>query len=103
MPISGHHAGKSVLLYLQASNWGKQYGCAGRSPVTRVMDQLPVQQQVTVAPVASFHARPYIYIKRVLDVAGSLLLLLLLSPLFLLIALATTLESPGGVFFQQPR
>jgi exopolysaccharide biosynthesis polyprenyl glycosylphosphotransferase len=42
-------------------------------------------------------------LKRVLDVAVSVVGLLLLSPLFLAVALAIRLDSPGPVFFQQKR
>jgi exopolysaccharide biosynthesis polyprenyl glycosylphosphotransferase len=41
--------------------------------------------------------------KRLLDVAGSLLLILILMPLMLLTAIAIRLESRGPVFFRQPR
>lgn len=41
--------------------------------------------------------------KRILDVAGSALGILLLSPLFLLIAVAVKLDSSGPVFFGQER
>lgn len=41
--------------------------------------------------------------KRSTDVIGSILILLLLSPLLLLIALAIRLDSPGPVIFSQPR
>ena len=43
------------------------------------------------------------YGKRCLDVILSLTALIVLSPLFLLIALAVRLNSPGGVFFSQKR
>ena len=42
-------------------------------------------------------------LKRTLDLLGSSLLLILLSPLFLLIALAVKLTSPGPVLFRQER
>lgn len=42
-------------------------------------------------------------VKRAFDVIGSFLLLVALSPLFLLVAIATKLESPGPVFFKQKR
>jgi lipopolysaccharide/colanic/teichoic acid biosynthesis glycosyltransferase len=67
------------------------------------MDQLPVQQRTITAPMAGISARPYLYLKRLLDVVGSLLLLVLFLPLFLIIALAILLESRGPVFFLQPR
>lgn len=41
--------------------------------------------------------------KRVLDVTGAIALLLLTSPLFLLIAAAIRLDSPGAVFYVQKR
>jgi exopolysaccharide biosynthesis polyprenyl glycosylphosphotransferase len=41
--------------------------------------------------------------KRVLDVVGSLLLIVLLSPLMIAIAIAIKVESRGPVFFRQPR
>ena len=41
--------------------------------------------------------------KRLFDVVGAALALLLLSPLLLLIALAVKLDSPGPVFFRQQR
>jgi exopolysaccharide biosynthesis polyprenyl glycosylphosphotransferase len=42
-------------------------------------------------------------VKRLLDVVGALLLLLLLSPLLLGIALAVKLDSPGPILFRQTR
>jgi lipopolysaccharide/colanic/teichoic acid biosynthesis glycosyltransferase len=41
--------------------------------------------------------------KRVADIAGALLALLLLSPLFLLVSLLIRIVSPGPVFFRQER
>jgi lipopolysaccharide/colanic/teichoic acid biosynthesis glycosyltransferase len=48
-------------------------------------------------------SRLYGRIKRALDLAGSLALLVALAPLLLLIALAVKLTSPGPVFFRQVR
>ena len=42
-------------------------------------------------------------VKRAFDVAGSLALLVLLSPVFLVTAVAIKLESEGPVFFRQKR
>jgi lipopolysaccharide/colanic/teichoic acid biosynthesis glycosyltransferase len=42
-------------------------------------------------------------LKRTLDIVGSLILLLLLSPVFLLLAALIKLRSPGPVFFRQVR
>lgn len=41
--------------------------------------------------------------KRIMDVAGSLLFLILFAPIFLIVALAVKLSSPGPVFFRQRR
>jgi len=42
-------------------------------------------------------------LKRVLDIAGSLVLLIIFSPLFLIVAVLIKLTSPGPVFFAQKR
>jgi lipopolysaccharide/colanic/teichoic acid biosynthesis glycosyltransferase len=42
-------------------------------------------------------------VKRVMDISGSLAALMLLSPVFALIAIAIKLDSPGPVFFRQLR
>jgi lipopolysaccharide/colanic/teichoic acid biosynthesis glycosyltransferase len=42
-------------------------------------------------------------VKRVLDIVGSLMLLVLLSPIFVLIGMAIKLTSPGPILFQQTR
>lgn len=42
-------------------------------------------------------------VKRMIDVAGSLALLTIFAPLFLLIAAAVKLSSPGPIFFKQAR
>ena len=43
------------------------------------------------------------FVKRAFDAAVSLLLLVLLSPLFLVLSIAIKLSSPGSVFFRQER
>jgi exopolysaccharide biosynthesis polyprenyl glycosylphosphotransferase len=42
-------------------------------------------------------------LKRLLDIGGSLVLLIVLSPLFVIMALLITITSPGSVFFEQKR
>jgi lipopolysaccharide/colanic/teichoic acid biosynthesis glycosyltransferase len=49
------------------------------------------------------HSSMHDGLKRGLDIAGSLALLILLAPLFLLIAALVKLKSPGPVFFRQIR
>ncbi len=44
-----------------------------------------------------------LFIKRVLDIAGSLILLISLAPLFLVVSLLIKRDSPGPVFFIQER
>ncbi|MEE0706244.1 MAG: sugar transferase [Adlercreutzia sp.] len=41
--------------------------------------------------------------KRCIDIVGSLVLLVLLSPVFLVLAIAIKLDSPGPVFYRQER
>ena len=45
----------------------------------------------------------YIYVKRILDFALSLMALVVLSPLLLVLALLVRVTSPGPVFFRQKR
>ncbi|EKS28270.1 sugar transferase [Afipia felis] len=52
---------------------------------------------VTMPPITTLK------IKRAIDVAGSMLGLVLLSPLFLLLAIAIRMETPGPAFFRQTR
>ena len=47
--------------------------------------------------------RGSLVLKRVFDIAGSLILLILLSPLFLALSIAVKADSPGPVFFRQTR
>ncbi|GAB4150341.1 MAG: undecaprenyl-phosphate glucose phosphotransferase [Candidatus Promineifilaceae bacterium] len=54
--------------------------------------------------VRDFAMRGYLMVfKRLIDIAGSLFGLVILSPLMLLVAIAIKLESPGPVFFVQDR
>ncbi|CEK35532.1 sugar transferase [Paraclostridium sordellii] len=46
----------------------------------------------------------YIFLKRVIDILGSLIGLILLSPIFLIVAIAIKIEDPkGSIFFGQKR
>lgn len=49
------------------------------------------------------HHRAGLFLKRALDILGSLVLLALLSPLFLVLSVVIAADSPGGVFFRQVR
>jgi lipopolysaccharide/colanic/teichoic acid biosynthesis glycosyltransferase len=56
-----------------------------------------------IVPVISHHRRFYLRVKRLMDLVCAIVLLVLLSPLFVLIALCIKLDSPGSVFFKQTR
>lgn len=47
--------------------------------------------------------RGYLFIKRLFDIIMALFLLIIMAPLFLIIAILITLDSPGGIFFRQIR
>jgi exopolysaccharide biosynthesis polyprenyl glycosylphosphotransferase len=58
------------------------------------------------SPLVAMHVVPHDYrvkIKRVLDVAGAVLLLVLLAPVMLLVAVGIKVSSPGPVVFSQQR
>jgi putative colanic acid biosynthesis UDP-glucose lipid carrier transferase len=65
--------------------------------------RLRLVESRTWAPPAARSASGYLFIKRLSDVTFSLLLLLLLAPLFVVIALAIRLDSPGAAIFRQWR
>lgn len=47
--------------------------------------------------------RSYIFMKRILDISGALLGIILLMPLFILVSIAIKIDSKGPVFFLQER
>jgi len=54
--------------------------------------------------IGRFHSEDsYRIIKRIIDILGSLIGLILFSPIFLLAAVAIKLDSPGPIFFRQTR
>ncbi len=72
----------------------------------RKWDDLPPQLQTeSVRPYydALRKKRGSLLAKRILDIAGSAVLLVVLSPVFLILAIAIKLESPGPVFYRQVR
>src|SRR5205085_4192756 len=71
---------------------------AGLSLTTTNLDGLPV-----IGLRESPHFGLNVVVKRVMDVALSLVALLLLSPLMLLVAALVKLTSPGPVFYRQER
>ena len=45
----------------------------------------------------------YLFVKRVIDIVGSLIGLILLSPIFLIVAIAIKLDSKGPIIFGHTR
>lgn len=71
---------------------------------TEDMNPASMQTSEMIRPIpAAATVRASLSIKRALDIFFSLLLLVLTSPLFAIIALALYLERPGAVFFVQQR
>lgn len=69
-------------------------------------DQLPKEMRTDeVRPYYDSLARKrgQLFLKRVFDVVLSLVLLVVLSPVFLVLAIAIKVDSPGPVFFRQER
>lgn len=56
-----------------------------------------------IADVSRTQRRRWLVVKRAVDIAASLVLMALLSPLWLLIALAVRIDSSGPVLFRQVR
>lgn len=77
------------------------YGVAPqRQPWTKAIDM----DNLSLAPLFEpCESRGHVIAKRALDLVGSSLLLVLLSPLFVLIALLVKLDSPGPAIFIQER
>jgi exopolysaccharide biosynthesis polyprenyl glycosylphosphotransferase len=88
--------------------------CRDRGVVVRIESDLLDAKLFSGAEVETFEGRSVVTffrqrmlgqlaLKRVLDIVASSLLLLVLSPVFLIIAAAIRIESPGPVLFAQER
>jgi len=64
---------------------------------------ITVMARPATAPAIAVRRGPWPVLKRAIDVAGSALLLVLVSPVFLALAVAIKLDSHGPVFFRQAR
>jgi lipopolysaccharide/colanic/teichoic acid biosynthesis glycosyltransferase len=71
--------------------------------VSTKFSSLAANNGKSVEPMGILFARPNPLWKRMFDFFGSLMLLILLSPLFLLVALFVKIASPGPVFHRQVR
>ena len=72
----------------------------------RKWEKLPSELQIEeVRPYYEIlrKKRVSLFLKRLFDIAASLLLLILLSPLFLLLSIAIKIDSRGPVFYRQER
>ena len=93
----------------QAAHLCEQEGKVVRIPVAPVERVLSLGQLETIdgLGVYSLANGPdralSLLVKRVVDIAGSVLLLAVLSPVFALVAMLIKLDSPGPVLFRQPR
>jgi lipopolysaccharide/colanic/teichoic acid biosynthesis glycosyltransferase len=81
----------SIELHVHVPMRGKEKGA---SPLDSAMPQLAARKSGGTL---------YDTVKRALDIAFSGILLLILSPLFLVIAALVKLKSPGPIFFKQVR
>lgn len=71
--------------------------------VTPVLERLEVDVAQAFEREAFVHGKVYLALKRAMDVTLSTAALVVLAPVFLLIALAIKLEDGGPVFFSQTR
>ena len=65
------------------------------------LDQTSKSHSTSISPVAARGNRLSLAIKRAIDIIGSIMLLVLLSPLLLVIAIAIKLDTPGPVFYKR--
>jgi lipopolysaccharide/colanic/teichoic acid biosynthesis glycosyltransferase len=79
-----------------AAQAAKQAGLESAPLIDPPLEERPLMKW----PIAPFH---YAVAKRIVDVIGSSFLLLLLAPIFFLIAVSVWLDTPGPVFFVQKR
>jgi exopolysaccharide biosynthesis polyprenyl glycosylphosphotransferase len=101
-PIERHDAsvGDAILRQVQAS---------AVEPILNVGDALAPRLELLVEPAevlaeVSPRATPWrLAVKRAMDILGSLVALVLLSPVFLIAALAVAVTSRGPIFFVQER
>jgi exopolysaccharide biosynthesis polyprenyl glycosylphosphotransferase len=107
-----------VAICLPVSQWGRideiARLCAGEGKIVRI-PMYVLERTLSTGRVEEFGGLPIYSIvtgpdrvvgliaKRSLDLVGSALLLVLLSPLFLVIAVAIRMASPGPVLFTQRR
>jgi lipopolysaccharide/colanic/teichoic acid biosynthesis glycosyltransferase len=93
LALAGHAEKLVVSVHILPHDLNKQV--AYEDSPRRIYEQLE--------PLSSPDMKMGLKIKRAIDLVGSVLLLILLSPLMAIIALAVKLGSPGPVLFRQTR
>jgi exopolysaccharide biosynthesis polyprenyl glycosylphosphotransferase len=117
--VIAHHPVDEVLVALPLNKYGPLIEtivrhCEEQGVVVRVRTELSNLQvarsyvdELQGVPVMTIQSGPedswQLVMKRLIDIAGSAALLLVLAPLFAIVTLLITLESPGSVFFAQER
>jgi exopolysaccharide biosynthesis polyprenyl glycosylphosphotransferase len=117
--VIAHHPVDEVLVALPMNKYGPLIEtivrhCEEQGVVVRVRTELSNLQvarsyvdELQGVPVMTIQSGPedswQLVMKRLIDIAGSAALLLALAPLFAIVTLLITLESPGSVFFAQER
>ncbi len=72
-------------------------------PEASELQPIQFSPNLMIAPLNRFHRSTQSWVKRSIDIAGSLVGLLILSILFVPIAIAIKLDSPGPIFYKQIR
>jgi lipopolysaccharide/colanic/teichoic acid biosynthesis glycosyltransferase len=67
------------------------------------LSSIHLSSNLTIAPPITFHPSTQSWLKRSIDILGSLVGLIILSILFVPIAIAIKLDSPGSIFYKQTR
>ena len=89
----GHAEKLAMSVYILPRDLNKQVA----------FDKSPERISEYMEPLSSRGMKVQLGVKRAIDLAGSVLLLIILAPLMALIALAVRLGSPGPVLFRQTR
>src|SRR5262245_11004946 len=117
--VIAHHPVDEVLVALPMNKYGPLVEtivrhCEEQGIIVRVRTEIFNLQvarsyvdELQGVPVTTIQSGPVdswqLVIKRLIDIAGSAVLLLSLAPLFVLVALLVKLDSPGSILFSQDR
>ena len=117
--IMSQHPVDEVLVILPSKNYGSLVEkivsrCEEQGVIVRVRPEMfelrtakMYADELEGLPLLTIRSGPHddwgLAVKRFIDLAGSLILLFMLAPLFALVAAVIKLESPGLIFFAQER